>query len=121
MWLQQVTKGNYIQLYNEDVELMEDLMIDNNQLLDSARSVLKTIQNVRTASEAILTNKLNTTIRTLTILTVLITIPTVISSLFGMNVALPLSEHPYAFWLIVVLIMAIVSLLVWAFKKYEWF
>lgn len=120
-WLQQLTKGNYLQLYNDDVELMEDLMIDNNQLVDSARSVLKTIQNVRTASEAILTNKLNMTIRTLTVITVLVTIPTVISSLYGMNVGLPLSEHPYAFWLIIVLILAAVSGVAWLFKRYEWF
>lgn len=120
-WLQQLTKGNYLQLYNDDVEFMEDLMIDNNQLVDSARSVLKTIQNVRTASEAILTNKLNMTIRTLTVITVLVTIPTVISSLYGMNVGLPLSEHPHAFWLIIVLILAAVSGVAWLFKRYEWF
>ena len=120
-WLQQVTKGNYIQLYREDVELMEDLMIDNSQLVDSARSVLKTIQNVRTASEAILTNKLNMTIRTLTVITVLLTLPMVVSSFYGMNVGLPLSEHPFAFWFIVLFVGFWVALAAWLFKRYEWF
>lgn len=121
VWLQQLTKANYLQLYNEDVNLMEDLMIDNNQLVDSARSVLKTIQNVRNASEAILTNKLNITIRTLTVITVLVTIPTVISSLYGMNVALPLAEYQYAFWMIVVVVVIAVSTVAWLFKRSEWF
>ena len=118
--LQQITSGSYVQLYNEDIELMEDLMIANNQMVESARSVLKTIQNVRNASEAILTNNLNATIRTLTILTILLTIPTIVASLYGMNISLPLAEHPSAFWLIVVFIVMAVSLVVWVFKRYKW-
>ena len=119
-WLQQVTGGSFMQLYNEDVELMEDLMIANSQLVDSARSLLKTIQNIRTATEAILTNNLNSTIRTLTIITILLTVPTIVSSLYGMNVSLPLMDHTYAFWLVLVLILMVVSLLAWYFKKIGW-
>lgn len=119
-WLQQVTRGNFMQLYNEDIELMEDLMIANSQQVESARSVLKTIQNVRTASEAILTNNLNATIRTLTVLTILLTIPTIVASLYGMNVPLPLDTHPYAFWLVLTTILMTVCLVVWYFKRNEW-
>jgi len=119
-WLNQVTNGNFIQLYNEDVELMEDVVIANNQLIESSRSVMKTIQNVRSASEAIMTSRLNATIQTLTIITIILTIPTVVSSLYGMNVPLPFSGDPLAFWLILVAIMALVSGVVYAFKRSEW-
>lgn len=119
-WLNQVTKGNYMQLYTDDVALMEDLMIANSQLVDSARSVLKTIQNIRTASEAILTNNLNATIRTLTVLTILLTVPTIIASLYGMNIPLPLADSPYAFWFVLVTIVTIVSVLVVVFKRNRW-
>lgn len=119
-WLQQVTSGQYMQLFHEDLELMEDLMIANSQLVDSARSVLKTIQNIRTATEAILTNKLNTTIQTLTILTIILTIPTVVASLYGMNVPLPLANSPFAFWIVLVGILLVVSVAIFVFKKSEW-
>lgn len=119
-WLQQVTSGNYMQLYSEDVALMEDLMIANSQLVDSARSVLKSIQNIRNASEAILTSKLNITIRTLTVLTILLTIPTIISSLYGMNVPLPLSDNPYAFWIVISSIIATVIAVILLFKHHKW-
>lgn len=119
-WLQQVTNGNYMQLYNEDVELMEDLMIANNQLIDSSRSVLKTIQNVRQATESILTNNLNNTIRALTVLTIILTIPTIVASLYGMNVSLPLSGNPFAFWMVLVAILLIVSVVVLLFKRSKW-
>jgi magnesium transporter len=109
-----------MQLYNEDVELMQDLMIANSQLVDSARSVLKTIQNVRTATEAILTNKLNMTIRTLTILTIILTIPTIIASLYGMNVPIPLGDHPYAFFMVLGFIFVSVLCVVLLFKHHKW-
>lgn len=118
--LKQVTKGNYMQMYNDDVEFMEDLVIDNTQLMESARSVLNTIQNVRSATEAILANNLNTTIKTLTILTIILTIPTVIASLYGMNVALPFGETPYAFWGVLGVVVVLVSLVVTIFKHNEW-
>lgn len=118
--LQQITKGNHMQMFDDDREMMEDLIIDNTQLVDSARSVLKTIQNVRSATEAILANNLNTTIKTLTVLTILLTIPTIVASLFGMNVPIPLADTPHAFWMVVGIIIASVGLVVWYFKKNEW-
>ena len=120
IWLQQVTTGNYMQLYNEDVELMNDLMIANSQLVESARSVLKTIQNIRTATEAILTNKLNTTIRTLTILTIILTVPTIVASLFGMNVTIPFGDNQYAFWMVLGFITVTVLCVVLLFKRNKW-
>ncbi len=118
--LQQVTKSNYFQMYKDDVELMEDLVIDNNQLVDSSRAVLKTIQNLRSATEAILANNLNSTIKTLTILTILLTIPTIVSSLYGMNVALPGGEWQYSFWVVIGLIVAVVAAVVRYFKHNDW-
>lgn len=118
--LNKMVKGNYIQMYPEDIELMEDLIIDNTQLIESARSVLNTIQNVRSATEAILANNLNTTIKTLTVLTILLTIPTIVASLYGMNVPLPLQDSPHAFWGVVGIIIASVSVVVWYFKRNEW-
>lgn len=120
-WLKQLTTGSHLQLYKEDVELMEDLMIANNQLVESAKSVLKTIQNVRSATESMLTQNLNNTIKLLTALTIILTIPTLVSSLYGMNVPLPLATHPHAFWLIVVLIVAVIALVSHYFIRKRWF
>lgn len=118
--LQQITKGNYLQMYSDDVEFMEDIVIDNGQLIDSARSVLKTIQNVRSATEAILANNLNTTIKTLTIMTILLTIPTIVASLYGMNVELPFGDYKYAFEGVLAVITASVTAAVWYLKRNGW-
>lgn len=118
--LQQVMSGSYLQVYADDKELVEDLRIDNAQVVESARALLKTIQNVRNASEAILANNLNNRIKTLTVLTILLTIPTITASLYGMNVPLPLQEHPAAFFAVIGFILLTVSLVVWYFRKNEW-
>jgi magnesium transporter len=118
--LQQIVAGNYMQLFSDDQELMQDLLIANNQLIDSARSVLKTIQNIRNAAESILTNRLNLTIRTLTILTIILTIPTIVASLYGMNVPLPLSDNPHAFWMVLAFIVTAVLFAAALFKRHKW-
>ncbi len=120
-WLQQVPKGNYMQLFAEDIEMMEDLVIANNQVVNSARSILKTIQNIRSSIEAIMTSRLNNSLRILTVLTILLTVPMVVASLYGMNVPLPFQDSPYAFLGILITSMTIVSFAFAIFKKNDWF
>lgn len=120
-WLHQVTSGNFMQLYSEDVALMEDLMIANNQVVNSARSILKTIQNVRSATEAIMTSRLNNALRILTVLTILLTVPLVVASLYGMNVPLPWQESRFAFPAIVLIVCIVMGVLTLLFKTKKWF
>lgn len=120
VWFHHLTKGNHIRFQESDKELLEDLLIDCGQLIDSAKSILKTIQNIRGASEAILTQGLNNTIHTLTAVTIVLTIPTLVSSLFGMNVPLPLANYPHAFWLVLGIIMTGVAVTIYFFSKNRW-
>lgn len=121
LWLSQITKGNYMQLYTDDIEDMQDLLIDANQVVDSARSILKTLQNMRGGLEAIMTSRLNNSLSILTVLTILLTVPLVIASLYGMNVDLPLQDSPWTFLGIIGVNMTILTGLVLLFKKKQWF
>lgn len=118
--LKQAMSGNYMPVYDDDRELVDDLRIDNAQVVESARILLKTIQNVRNAAEAILANDLNNRIKTLTVLTILLTVPTIVSSLFGMNVDLPFAEESYGFALVLAIVITLMGLGIWYFKKNEW-
>lgn len=118
--LSKLMQGKGMQIYSDDREAMDDLIIDVTQLVDSSRAVLKTIQNVRNAAEAILTNTLNNRIKTLTVLTILLTIPTIVSSLYGMNVSLPGADNPIAFLVVLVVIALSVAGVLFVFKKREW-
>ena len=59
------------------------------------------------AFASVISNNQNIVMKLLTAITILLTIPTLISSLWGMNVAVPLGGNPYAFWIIVGIIVAI--------------
>ncbi len=120
-WLQQITTGSYMQLYQEDLETMQDLVIANGQVVNSARSVLKTIQNIRGAIEAIMTSRLNNALRILTVLTILLTVPLVIASLYGMNVDLPFADGSHTFYFILLLNVVILSALTFIFRRNDWF
>ncbi|KKL16870.1 hypothetical protein LCGC14_2491250, partial [marine sediment metagenome] len=67
------------------------------QLMEMCRSNLKNIANIRDAYSTIMTNNLNNVVKLLTSLTVILMVPTLISSLYGMNVKLPFAESPIAF------------------------
>jgi len=110
-----LSKG-YLELFPKDKDLIEDLILKIEQLEDIAKTSIKNIVHIREAYEIILTNNVNRAIKFLTALTIIVSIPTVIASLFGMNVNLPLGEHPLAFWLILFLsflFMIIIFLIFW--------
>lgn len=116
--LQKVLTGKYIQMYETDRDLVEDLMTDGSQTLEMCRTQLRTITNIREAYQAILTNNLNKVIKFFTAITIVLTIPTIIASVFGMNVKLPLANHPGAF-IIIILLTIIISVVLIGFFIYE--
>lgn len=118
--LQRLLAGSYLQFYDADLDLLEDVQLANSQLIEGAKSSLKTIQNVRSAHAALVSNRLNKVVKTLTALTMLFTIPMVVASLYGMNVALPLGSYTHAFTVIIVVIVGLVGIGVYIFRKNDW-
>jgi magnesium transporter len=115
-----IAKGGYIQLFEYDSELLEDMINGIRQSVDICTVSIKSINNLRESYQAIFTNKLNKTIRLLTSLTIIFTVPTIIGSLYGMNVALPLGQNPLAFYFIIALIIIISILLSTLFYIKKW-
>lgn len=99
--LTNLLSGRFFTLYEEDKDLIEDFSLGIGQLVETCKSNLKTMVNIREAYSTIVTNNLNRIIRLLTALTVIIAIPTMVFSLFGMNVVLPGAHSPHAlFWIL---------------------
>lgn len=118
--LQNLLSGKYLRLYEEDKDLIEDLLLSNQQLTEMAKSNLRTIVNIREAYSTIMTNNLNQVVKLLTSLTILFTVPTMIASLYGMNVRLPFDQHPYAFFGILAVILTISFMLFLIFTRKRW-
>lgn len=98
--LSNIAAGKYLKLYEEDRDLMEDTQLAFGQVTEAAKGQLKTTVNFRDAYSLIATNNLNRIIKLLTLVTVALTVPMVVSGLYGMNVRLPLATHPNVFWIL---------------------
>ncbi len=96
-----------IKFYEEDREIIEDLIIEANEGFNLCKSSLKTISNIRDHYMILLSNKLNRILTILTLVTIFISIPAAISGIYGMNVKLPFQENPLAFVYILVMIIII--------------
>ncbi|MDD4931132.1 MAG: magnesium transporter CorA family protein [Candidatus Colwellbacteria bacterium] len=112
--------GKFFKMYEQDHEIIEDLFLGIGQLIEIAKSTLKTTVNIREAYSVIMTTNLNKVIKMLTALTIVLTIPTMISSFFGMNVMVPLSQSPYGFSIVVIITVAIAGGLIFIFNRNNW-
>ncbi len=94
----------------ENIEFLDDISIENTQCLNQIEIFSQVLASLMDARASIISNNLNIRIKALTILTITIMLPTLIVSVFSMNVDIPLEHHPYAFWII--FIMAVSSSLI---------
>ena len=110
-----------IKRFEEDEELLEDLIIENNQAIETTELHQRILESITTSYASLLSNDMNTIMKTLTLFTVLLTLPTLVFSFFGMNVPLPIDDHSYISWIIVVgislILVVIVSIFLWRKQK----
>ncbi|HDG1388075.1 TPA: magnesium transporter CorA family protein [Staphylococcus aureus] len=110
-----------IKRFEEDEELLEDLIIENNQAIETTELHQRILESITTSYASLLSNDMNTIVKTLTLFTVLLTLPTLVFSFFGMNVPLPIDDHSYISWIIVVgislILVVIVSIFLWRKQK----
>lgn len=95
--LRRLLLGRYMPLFEEDQDIVEDLLLNNEQSIEACNSNLKSVANIRDAYSSISANNLNRTIKVLTIATVMIAIPNLFFSMYGMNIDLPFQHHPWFF------------------------
>lgn len=100
--LRRLLRGRYIPLFEEDQDLIEDLLLNNEQSIEACSSNIKSIVNIREAYSSISSNNLNRTMKLLTGATVLITLPNVIFGMYGMNIGLPFQHEPWAYTLVII-------------------
>ncbi|HCZ7212991.1 TPA: magnesium transporter CorA family protein [Staphylococcus aureus] len=110
-----------IKRFEEDEELLEDLIIENNQAIETTELHQRILESITTSYASLLSNDMNTIMKTLTLFTVLLTLPTLVFSFFGMNVPLPIDDHSSISWIIVVgislILVVIVSIFLWRKQK----
>ena len=104
---------------NEDqTDLFEDIIIDNSQALEMANVYTNILNGTMEAYASIISNNLNVVIQRLTLITIILMVPTLVASLYGMNLKiLPLQDDPYAFVYIIIFSIVISLVLAWWFRR----
>lgn len=109
--LEAIMSGRYVNLFEKDRDLLQDLSIALKQSEDICKVDIKSIRSLRDSYQILFTNDVNKSIKILTGITLIFMIPSIIASTYGMNVSLPFSKNAHAF-LIIMIMMGILSLAV---------
>ena len=117
--LEKMMRMESIKQYPEDKELLEDVIIENKQAIEMANIYSNILSGTMDAFASVISNNLNIVMKTLTSITIVMSVPTMIASFFGMNVpGIPFSGTPTAFVGIVVMSFVLSAILaVYMIKK----
>ncbi len=112
--LERMMRIDSIKKYPEDEELLEDVIIENKQAIEMANIYSNILSGTMDAFASIISNNLNIVMKFLTSITIIMAVPTIVASFFGMNVPVPLAAFPYAFPVIIMIsvVLSIVSAVV---------
>lgn len=100
--------------------LLHDLQIENKQAQIMVEKFVNMLENLSDLYSNVISNNLNTVVKVLTSITIVLTIPTIIGGLWGMNTRLPIENHPHAFWYLLLLTITISLIIIYILKKKDY-
>lgn len=107
--------------FNErDEEMLDDIIVENRQCKAQADIYSNILAQLLDARSSIVNNNLNQLIKKLNVITIWMMVPTFVVSAYGMNVALPLSQHPNAFWMLMGICLLLVWLVIMFWRHKNW-
>ncbi len=115
--LEKILRFKPVRMFPEDEELLEDVIIENKQAIEMANIYSNILSSTMDAFASVISNNLNIVMKFLASVTIVLAVPTMIASFFGMNVGIPLSESPIAFAIVVGTSMVISAVLVLVLMK----
>ena len=116
-----ISRTKFLSLTEEEQELLEDLIVDISQGLEMANIYTNILSSTMDAFASIISNNLNNVMKRLTSITIILSLPILVTSIYGMNVAIPYQNSTHAFYIPVVLSVVISVFIGWYFLKKKWF
>ncbi|MFD0049603.1 magnesium transporter CorA family protein [Actinomycetes bacterium NPDC127524] len=119
--LDKILRFNYLTMYEEDKELLEDVIIENTQAIEMAEVYTSILSGMMDAFASIISNNVNIAMKFLTSITIILTLPTMVASFYGMNVGLPFAHSPYSFIFTLLLSVGLAGGTAFIFWKKKYF
>ncbi|MCQ2506918.1 MAG: magnesium transporter CorA family protein, partial [Lachnospiraceae bacterium] len=118
---EKLLRTDKIKQYPEDEDLLEDTIIENKQAIEMANIYSGIMSGMMDSFASIISNNLNITMKFLSTITIVLSIPTMISSIYGMNVKLPFANNEYGFFLVMAFAAILTFIVTMIFKKKDLF
>ncbi|MEG0469861.1 magnesium transporter CorA family protein [Amedibacillus sp. YH-ame10] len=116
--LNKISRGRLIKLYEEDQDLLEDVLIEIHQAIEMCNIYSNILSGTMDAFASVISNNLNIVMKILTVITIVMAIPNIIFSFYGMNVAgLPIPQ----WWFPTIVAVIAMFIATWIFKKKDMF
>jgi len=118
--LERMQRSRWLQNDPDAEDIIEDVIIENKQAIEMANIYSSILSGMMDAFASIISNNLNVVMKFLTSVTIILALPTLIASIYGMNVELPMQNYPYAFAVVMglSLLLSILLVLIFIRKKY---
>ncbi|MEG2054653.1 MAG: magnesium transporter CorA family protein [Oscillospiraceae bacterium] len=118
--LEKLLRLDFVRDYPEDTELLEDVIIENKQAIEMSNIYRDILSSTTEAFGSLISNNLNDVMKLLAAITIILTVPTIISGIWGMNVGVPFQNSPYGFVVVMGLIVVITVLSVILAVRKKW-
>ena len=121
MVMERMLRMDMLRKYPDDSDLLEDVIIENKQAMEMCAIYRDIMSGNMDAYASIISNSLNIVMKILTSVTVIMAIPTLVSSLWGMNVGVPFQQNPFGFWLVMgiaLIVSAAAFVILWKKKMF---
>ncbi|MEP0806286.1 MAG: magnesium transporter CorA family protein [Chloroflexota bacterium] len=119
--MERVQRMQIFNYYEEDQDLLEDVLTENQQAIQMTNINTEILASMMDAFASIISNNLNVVMKALAALTIILNLPTIVASFYGMNVTLPAQDHPLAFLFIIGVTVGVTAIATYIFYKRDWF
>ena len=119
--MEKTMRGKIIKLYEEDEDILEDAITENRQAIEMAKIYSDILNGTMDAYASIISNNLNGVMKFLTSITIVLAVPTMMSSFWGMNVELPFQHNPFGFVIMLIVAIILTLIVTWWLKKKDMF
>ncbi len=122
MLMMKLERTNFLGLNEEEREFLQDLIVDTSQALEMANIYTNILSSTMDAFASIISNNLNSVMKRLTSITIILSLPILVTSIYGMNVQhIPYVNSPYSFYIPIALSVILSLIISWYFMKKKWF
>jgi magnesium transporter len=121
LMMERLQKTPIFRRFPEDEDLLEDVLTENQQAIEMVAIAENILSSMMDAFASIISNNLNVVMKFLASVTIVLSIPTIITSFFGMNVTLPMSGQPWSYLGVIAIFVALCLLVILIFIRKDWF